>query len=391
MKIPGFRPGKAPADIALQRIDPRHLLEAASDTAVRQTLYSLVAEQKWETVGSPEVNIKKMARGSDFEYEAIFSLIPEIKLGGWKDIKVFQKSAEVKDEEVEKIIQDLREQRADFVPIDRGIAKGDQVEMEYEMYMDNLRTEEGKQKTDKMIIGRGLFLPEVEENLMGLKIGDEKSFKIVYKPDYAQKRFAGKAVEFRVVIKGAYEAKLPEMTDEWVKSVGNFKNIAELREAIKKNLLSEKEAKEEERAELEALDLILNTAAFGDIPEVLINSETENMLTELKQSIEHQKLFFSKYLEMIKKTEDDLRKEFSAKAEKRIKTSLVIREIAKQEDLKLNNQEIDEEMELAKNEHSGHGHNDEYFESDEFRDRLENVLLSRKAVGFIKDQIIEKK
>ena len=391
MKIPGFRPGKAPADIALQRIDPRHLLEAASDTAVRQTLYSLVAEQKWETVGSPEVNIKKVARGSDFEYEAIFSLIPEIKLGGWKDIKVFQKSAEVKDDEIEKVIQELREQRADFVPIDRGIAKGDQVEMEYEMYMDNLRTEEGKQKTDKMIIGRGLFLPEVEENLIGLKTGDEKSFKIVYKPDYAQKRFAGKAVEFRVVIKGAYEAKLPEMTDEWVKSVGNFKNIAELREAIKKNLLSEKEAKEEERAELEALDLTLNTAAFGDIPEVLINSETENMLTELKQSIEHQKLSFAKYLEMIKKTEDDLRKEFSAKAEKRIKTSLVIREIAKQEDLKLNNQEIDEEMELAKNEHSGHGHNDEYFESDEFRDRLENILLSRKAVGFIKDQIIEKK
>src|SRR3989338_2764175 len=311
MKIPGFRPGKAPADIALQKIDPRHLLEAASDTAVRQTLYSLVAEQKWETVGSPEVNIKKMARGSDFEYEAIFSLMPEIKLGGWKDIKVFQKSAEEKDEEVEKIIQNLREQRADFIPIDRGIAKGDQVEMEYEMYMDNLRTEEGKQKTDKMIIGRGLFLPEVEENLMGLKTGDEKSFKIVYKPDYARKRFAGKAVEFRVAIKGAYEAKLPEMTDEWVKSVGNFKNIA------------------------------------------------------------------------------DLRKEFFAKAEKRIKTSLVIREIAKQEDLKLNDQEIDEEMELAKNEHSGHGHNDEYFESDEFRDRLENILLSRKAVGFIKDQIVK--
>src|SRR3989337_3708391 len=109
------------------------------------------------------------------------------------------------------------------------------------------------------------------------------------------------------------------------------------------------------------------------------------MLTELKQSIEHQKLSFAKYLEMIKKTEDDLHKEFSAKAEKRIKTSLVIREIAKQEDLKLNDQEIDEEMELAKNEHSGHGHNDEYFESDEFRDRLGNILLSRKAVGFIKD------
>src|SRR3990167_5553181 len=127
MKIPGFRPGKAPADIALQRIDPRHLLEAASDTAVRKTLYSLVAEQKWETVGSPEVNIKKMARGSDFEYEAIFSLMPEIKLGGWKDIKISKKSVEVKDDEIEKVIQELREQRADFVPIDRGIAKGDQV------------------------------------------------------------------------------------------------------------------------------------------------------------------------------------------------------------------------------------------------------------------------
>src|SRR3989344_5921206 len=321
MKIPGFRPGKAPADIALQRIDPRHLLEAASDTAVRQTLYPLIAEQKWETVGSPEVNIKKVARGSDFEYEAIFPLIPEIKLGDWKDLKVSKKPVEAKDDETEKVIQDLREQRADFIPIDRGIAKGDQVEMEYQMYMDNLRTEEGKQKTDKMIIGRGLFLPEVEENLIRLKAGDEKSFKIVYKPDYAQKRFAGKAVEFRVAIKGAYEAKLPEMTDEWVKSVGNFKNTAELREAIKKNLLSEKEAKEEERAELEALDLTLNTAAFGDIPEVLINSE----------------------------------------------------------------------MEIAKGEHSGHGHKDEYYESDEFRDRLENVLLSRKAVGFIKDQIIEKK
>ena len=391
MKIPGFRPGKAPADIALQRIDPKHLLEAAADSAVRRTLYPLIAEQKWETIGGPEVNIKKMARGSDFEYEAIFSLIPEIKLGDWKDLKVSKKPVEAKDDETEKVIQDLREQRADFIPIDRGIAKGDQVEMEYEMYMDNLRTEEGKQKTDKMIIGRGLFLPEVEENLIGLKAGDEKSFKITYKPDYAQKRFAGKAVEFRVAIKGVCEAKLPEATDDWAKSFGNFENIRQLREAINKNLLSEKEAKEDERAELEALDLILNTATFGEIPEILVSSETENMLAELKQSIEHRKLSFAKYLEMIKKTEDDLRKEFTAKAEKRIKTTLIIREIAKLENLKVSDEEIEEEMEIAKGEHSGHGHKDEYYESDEFRDRLENVLLSRKAVGFIKDQIIEKK
>ena len=391
MKIPGFRPGKAPADIALQRIDPKHLLEAAADSAVRRTLYPLIAEQKWETIGGPEVNIKKMARGSDFEYEAIFSLIPEIKLGDWKDLKVSKKPVEAKDDETEKVIQDLREQRADFIPIDRGIAKGDQVEMEYEMYMDNLRTEEGKQKTDKMIIGRGLFLPEVEENLIGLKAGDEKSFKITYKPDYAQKRFAGKAVEFRVAIKGVCEAKLPEATDDWAKSFGNFENIRQLREAINKNLLSEKEAKEDERAELEALDLILNTATFGEIPEILVSSETENMLAELKQSIEHQKLSFAKYLEMIKKTEDDLRKEFTAKAEKRIKTTLIIREIAKLENLKVSDEEIEEEMEIAKGDHSGHGHKDEYYESDEFRDRLENVLLSRKAVGFIKDQIIEKK
>ncbi len=364
-------------------------MEAAADSAVRRTLYPLIAEQKWETIGGPEVNIKKMARGSDFEYEAIFSLIPEIKLGDWKDLKVSKKQVEVKDDEVEKIIQDLREQRADFVPIDRGIAKGDQVEMEYEMYMDNLRTEEGKQKTDKMIIGRGLFLPEVEENLIGLKTGDEKSFKITYKPDYAQKRFAGKAVEFRVAIKSVCEAKLPEATDEWAKSFGNFENIGQLREAIKKNLLSEKETKEEERTELEALDLILNTATFGDIPEILVSSETENMLAELKQSIEHQKLSFVKYLEMIKKTEDDLRKEFTTKAEKRIKTTLIIREIAKLENLKVSDEEVEEEMEIAKGEHAGHGHKDEYYESDEFRDRLENILLSRKAVQFVKKQIVE--
>ena len=147
--------------VALQRIDPKHLLEAAADSAVRRTLYPLIAEQKWETIGGPEVNIKKMARGSDFEYEAIFPLIPEIKLGDWKDLKVSKKPVEAKDDETEKVIQDLREQRADFIPIDRGIAKGDQVEMEYEMYMDNLRTEEGKQKTDKMIIGRGLFFFQV--------------------------------------------------------------------------------------------------------------------------------------------------------------------------------------------------------------------------------------
>src|SRR3989337_1690814 len=113
------------------------------------------------------------------------------------------------------------------------------------------------------------------------------------------------------------------------------------------------------------------------------------MLTELKQSIEHQKLFFAKYLEMIKKTEDDLRKEFSAKAEKRIKTSLVIREIAKLENLKVIDEEVEEEMEIAKGEHAGHGHKDEYYESDEFRDRLENILLSRKAVSFIKEQVVK--
>lgn len=390
ISVPGFRPGRVPVAVAENRIDSKYLLSEAGEKAVIGSLAKVIDENKWETIGEPRVEIKKIARGSEFVFEATIALLPKVALNDWKKILMVKKDPSVSEEEINKFIENLRKERAEDIAVGRTAVKGDRVAMEYEMFMDGVRTEEGLQKGDKITLGDGIFLEEFENNLVGAKTDDKKIFTIKYKEDYPQKRFAGKVVEFRVKVNGVYEIKLPEATDEWAKSLGAFQNLAALREVVKENLRMEKRIKEDERLELAALDEILKGADFEELPETLIDGEKEKMMAEFKESTAHQGLEFSKYLEMIKKTEEDLKKELTPQAEKRLKTALVLREIVKAENISVSRDEVKNELDLVLEEHKGHNHKEhEHFQSGEFKRHLENILLSRKAVEFIKKQIVK--
>src|SRR3989344_3354342 len=309
--VRGFRPGKAPTDVIEKRLDKNHVLSDAGERALMESLNKIVREQNLENIGEPAVEIKKIARGSEFIFEAVITLLPQTTLGSWKNVKIVKKPVNVSDEEVEKVIESLRKERAAEAEVDRAGQKGDRVEVEYEMFVGGLRTEEGLQKGEKITLGENLFVPEFEQNVLGAKKGEKKIFTVAYKADHPQKRFAGKEVEFRVTVNGVYEVKLPAADDGWAKTVGQFESLEALKKVIRENLEGEKKTREDERVEGELIEAVVKETIFTEIPDLLVSSELEKMIDELKQSVAQQGMDFAKYMEMIKKTDEDLKKEFT--------------------------------------------------------------------------------
>ncbi|HLC99613.1 MAG TPA: trigger factor, partial [Patescibacteria group bacterium] len=374
--VRGFRPGKAPTDVIEKRLDKNHVLSDAGERALMESLNKIVREQNLETIGEPAVEIKKIARGSEFIFEAVITLLPQTTLGSWKNVKIVKKPVNVSDEEVEKVIESLRKERAAEAEVDRAGQKGDRVEVEYEMFVGGLRTEEGLQKGEKITLGENLFVPEFEQNVLGAKKGEKKIFTVAYKADHPQKRFAGKEVEFRVTVNGVYEVKLPAADDGWAKTVGQFESLEALKKVIRENLEGEKKTREDERVEGELIEAVVKETIFTEIPDLLVSSELEKMIDELKQSVAQQGMDFAKYMEMIKKTDEDLKKEFTPKAEKRVKSSLLLREIVKSQNMQTTDKEIQDELAIVKAEHQGHDRKElEYFDGIEFRRRMESILL----------------
>lgn len=390
VKIEGFRPGKVPYEVLKQKIGEMTILEEAARVAINKTIGEAIKNNvAGEAAGQPQVNITKLAPNNPFEYKIVLAILPEVKLGDYKNAKVKIEKTEVADEEVDKIIKNLMEMRVKEAIVDRPIQDGDKAIIDIEMFLDKVPLDGGQAKETTVTIGENYIIPGFDKHLIGARKGELKEFALPYPKNYHMANIAGKLVEFKVAVKSVYSRELPALDDGFAASFG-AKKMEELKENIKKSLAEEKRARAGQKAEIEMLEKIIAKTKFGDIPEVIIKNEGEAMARELEHDIASRGGKFEEYLASLKKTREELELDMLPEAVKRVKTALAVRQIAHTEKIEISEEEVEEKIKELFKQYKGYAKIEEKIKEPGYRDYLRNVLANRKVIERLKEWNVEK-
>lgn len=382
--LSGFRPGKTPYDMIKRQIGETKLLNDALPRIFQDTLMEAFEKEGLEIIGQPTVDIEKLDHGKSLTYKAIASLLPKTELGDYKNIKAGKKEVKAETAEIEKVLKELQVHQAKETIAERAAKEGDVINIDLNMLLEKVPLEGGQFKNHRMKLGEESCPESVNENLLGIKRGDEKEFAVLYPKDHFDKKLAGKSVTFQVKANGVYERALPEINDAFAKSIGKFDKLEDLKSHIEKIIKKDKEEHEQARYEGELLDKLVSCSNFDETPDILLESEQDKMIGELKASIESQGGKFEDYLEHIKKTRDDLKKDFAEQAVKQIKTALAIRKIAEIENIKVEEKEVEDEIASYKSYMSSKSYLspeiEKNLESANYKNHLRNILINKKVI-----------
>lgn len=349
-KFPGFRPGKAPKRLVEQKIGKEPILNNAAEKAVRKNYVDFVVKEKLEVIGKPEVEIKNLKEGEELKFKAVVDVMPEVSIaeGFRKSVKKVNeefagKKPEVKEEEIKLELEKLANSRVKLVTVRREAQKNDAVEIDFTVKVGGVPIENGTSKNHPLIIGRGVFIPGFEDNLIGMKEGEEKTFELNFPKDYHKKDLAGKPATFEVKVNLVQERQTPEISDDFAKSLGKFESLEDLKKNIKEGLEHELGHKIEHEKKGKYLDEIIKETKV-DVPKALIENEIDNLMQEFEQQIQSMGMSLDDYLDKLKKKKEELRQDWESQALKRATAALVMKELAKILEIKVESEKIEEEM-----------------------------------------------
>lgn len=382
LEIKGFRPGKAPVNVVEKEIGSQKLYNETANIAIQRTLPGILKEEKLEIISMSEIVVKKIAKGDSLIYQATFQLMPEVKLSDYKGLKIIKKEVKIEESELKKSLDYLQSSRAKIVTVDRPAKKGDRVEIDFEIRSKGVKIEDGGSKNHPLILGEGRFLPGFEKEIEGLKAGQEKTFSIKAPENWPDKRIANQKLDFKAKMKLVQKRELPDINDEFAKSLGEFQSLSDLKKSVKEGLMQEKKEKEKERIRIELVEKVAEKSEI-EIPETLINEEVEKIINEFKASITNMGLNFDIYLKEIKKTVEEFKKDQRTQAEKRVRIGLCLKEIAKKENIDVS----DKEVEAKINEDLKHYPNAEEVKKNidlnQFKEYTKSILKNKRVFEFL--------
>ena len=331
----------------------------------------------------------KFAAGNPLVYKAKVSVLPEVALPDYKTIAgetlvKEKKVLSVEDKEVNDALAWLQKSRAKYIAVNRPAQKGDFVEIDFETRLAGVKIENGESKNHGLIIGEGGFMPGFEDNLIGMEVGREKEFSLKAPDDYFAKNLAGKSLDFKARLNVLQQRELPALDDDFAKGLGNFDGLEALKKNVKDGIMAEKEQKEKERARIKTIEAIAEQTNF-ETPQILIDYELEKMMSELNQSVGRLGLSFDQYLSQIKKTAEELKKEMAPSAEKRVRIALVLKAIAKKEDVNVSENEIEERMNETLKHYPADGGAKKDIDPEQLKDYTKGVIRNEKVF-----QLLEK-
>ncbi len=401
--IPGFRKGgrtPPPENIVIQNVGEINILYEAAEEAINNSYRRIVEDNKIEPLGKPEISIIKIARKNPLIFKIIVSIFPEIKLPDYKKEDLFglskieKREVVVDEKEIEQTLDYIRKSRAKLIKKFSAEAenftlaeKGDFVEIEYmeenhklqitnhklkiknNKGSDEHTDKEGKIK-DKIILGQSGMLSDFEKEIIGMKKGEKKVFTI---------KISEKEIKtFNLELKDVKKVELPELNDDFVKTVGNFKNLEEFKLRLKEGIKREKEIAEKERICLEFLEKIREKSGI-EVPEVLIKFEQERTFNNFKQNVEKE-ISFDDYLKKTKKTEGEILKLFEDQAKIRTLNFLILKEIAKNEKIEASQDEVEKrQKEIIQH----YGLKKEDIDEGEIKKYAEEEIINQKTFDYI--------
>ena len=380
--IPGFRKGKAPMNIVEKYYGKEIFYEDAFNEVVPEELEKAVEENKLEVVSRPDIEVTQIGKGQDLIFTAVFQIKPEAELGKYKGVEIKKIEYKVTDEDIDHELGHMQEHNSRLVSVDdRPVEKGDIANIDFEGFVDGVAFDGGKAEGHDLEIGSNTFIPGFEDQVIGMKIDEEKDINVKFPDEYFSKDLAGKDATFKVKVNEIKKKELPKLDDEFAKDVSEFDTLKELKESIK-----EKQQKQnDERAKYETQDAVIKAVCENmkvEIPSGMIETETENMLKDMEQRLAYQGLKLDQYLQIMGKTKEDMQKEYEPQAIEAIKSRLALEAVIKAEKIEVADIDVEEKMkEMAKN--YGKENDEEFMKNENVINYIKKGLESEKALEFL--------
>jgi len=379
VRAKGFRPGKAPNAIVERELGPQLVQSEVLEAAINDNYREAIRRQELKVVAPPEINLKKFVPYTELEFEAKVELLAPVKLGDYTKIRMSRPAIKVSDADIKEAIEDLRRRQASRIEVKRAAQDGDEVVFDFAGTKDGQPVPGATAEKFTLKLGSGQFIPGFEPELIGLKVGDEKTFKITFPADYHEASLKGQDVEFKIKLHTVTELALPKVNDEFAETVGPFKTVAELRA----DLAEQQTARQAETATREyenrVLDEVLKVSTYT-VPAVLLKEQEERQLADLAQNLSYSGLDMEQYLEMTKKTRDDLIADLRPDAERRVALALVLTEVAEAEQIAISDQELDDEIARLKQQYPEPA-TQAGLDKAETRSDIYNQLMSSRVVA----------
>ena len=382
IQIPGFRKGKAPRKMIEQMYGKGVFYEDAANDLIDSEYPKAVEESGEDVVSSPSIEVEQLEAGQEFIFTAEVALKPPVKLGKYKGIEVEKMDLDVTDEDVENEIDKQRNMNARSIDVtDRAVKDGDTVSLDFEGFVDGTAFEGGKGEDYPLTIGSGAFIPGFEEQLIGFEIGQEGDVNVKFPEDYQAKDLAGKDATFKCKINSIRAKELPELDDDFASDAG-FDTVAEYKEDIKKKIAERKESEAKAKREDAVVQAVIEDADM-ELPDAMVETQQRQMVNEFAQRLQMQGMAMDQYLQYTGGSVDQLLEQVKPQAIERIKSRLVLEEVAKQENITASDEDVEAEIERMAGQYGMEVDKLKGLMSDAEKKQIKSDLEVQKAADFL--------
>jgi trigger factor len=364
--------------------------EDAANTLLQVNYPVAVDESGVDVVSQPTIDVTQMEKGEPFIFTAEVAKRPEVTLGKYNGVTVTKIDTSVSDEEVDAEIEQQRKNNARTITVtDRAIAEGDTAVIDYEGFVDGEAFEGGKGENHPLEIGSHSFIDTFEDQLVGKNTGDEVDVNVTFPEQYQAAELAGKPALFKVKINEIRAKELPELDDDFAQDVSEFDTLAEYREDTKKKLQERKENAAKGTKEDEAITKIIDKSKM-DIPDAMIDMQAQSMVDEFAQRIAAQGMSMEQYMQFTGSTIDKLKEQVRPEALQRIQSSLVLEQIAKEENIEVSDEDVDAEIEQMAGMYGMKAEDLKSYMGDSEKESMKRDIAVKKAVQFVMDHVKER-
>ena len=381
--VPGFRKGKVPMNMVEKFYGDEIFYEDAFNEVVPEVFEKELKENNIEAVSHPNIDITQIGKGKDLIFTAIIQTKPEVKVAKYKGIEIPKIEYTVSDEDINHELGHMQEKNARLVTVeDRAVENGDIAVIDFEGFVDGVAFEGGKAENHELEIGSHTFIEGFEDQVIGMKVEEEKDINVTFPEEYFSKELAGKPATFKVKLHEIKKKEMPKLDDEFAKDSSEFDTLDELKASIKERI----EEENKNRAKYETEDAAIKAVSDAtqiDIPSGMIETELDNMMKDIDARLSYQGMNLENYLKMIGKTEADMRKEYEEQAKTQVKSRLVLEAIAKDAKIEVTDEEVTNKMkEMAEK----YGKKEEELKDNEqLKNYIKENLKTDKVIALIVD------
>ena len=383
VKIEGFRKGKAPLELVAAQVDQTILGQETLENALSKAVAEAFLKEDIKAIDRPEVDVKKFIPGTELEFTATTEIMPKVELGDYKNLKVKKDTVEVSKEEVSETIDQILKNFAEKKKVDRESKNGDEVIIDFLGKKDGVAFDGGKAEKFPLELGSKSFIPGFEEGLIGKKAGDEISLDLEFPKDYHAKDLAGTKVVFEVKIHEVRENALPEINEEFLSKLGEFKTKEEFEKQIKEDLKTQKQSESDEKFKDKLVKKLAEVSKVP-VPEILLEDQKQSIELDMQQNLMYSGLSLEDYLERMGKTHEEwLEKDVKEAAEMRVKSGLALAELSKVEKVESSLEELDARIAQLKEQYGNSKEIAKQLSSDDVRRNLANQILTEKTIDLL--------